>query len=658
MAGKDNVVQYGGRVRKCFGFWKSFCKDRKVLKHVAGIKIPFTEKVIQTTPVREIRMKENEQEFVRQKLIDLQRSGCIEEIKRPTDGWISNIFLRPKKDGSYRLILNLKPLNKYIAYKKFKMPSIRTVVHMIKKDDQMISVDLRDAYSHAAMSRDHFRFLQFKFEGRYYRYKVLPNGIAVGPHFFVQMTKSISGYLRCNGIHIVIYIDDSLIIADSAERARRDCEFVIDTFKKCGFSINWDKSSLQPSTTVEFLGFMLDSAKMTITLTENKRADLLRVLRLAKHKSKVSLRFLAKVIGKMVAIFPASEEGQLHYRTLECLKTKCFHKYKKWCQKIVLPHNCISEINWWLQYLDSNLPCKNLRPPVFNATMYSDASGDAWGCVTSGGCANGAFSEKQKLCSINTKELMAIYFGISSLKDLLQNKNILCMCDNTTAVSCIVKRGSQDPTRDKVTRRIFELVWSLNSTLGCTHIPGESNRRADELSRRKFKNDRIDWTLHDSDMARVRKTLQFTPNIDLFASHLNHKYRPYCSYVRDPGAMHIDCFTLNWANWRPYAFPPFSILDRVMAKIEEDGVRDIAVIAPVWPSATFFARMLQHLKAPPVILDGAGSRLFLPWDQSKRCPVKNLRLALLHLCATCYAPSKCPREWLNILSPTHGRNQR
>ena len=243
------------------------------------------------------------------------------------------------------------------------------VVHMIKKDDQMISVDLRDTYSHAAMSRDHFRFLQFKFEGRYYRYKVLPNGIAVGLRFFVQMTKSISGYLRCHGIQIVIYIDDSLIIANSAERAQRDCEFVIEMFQKCGFSINWDKSSLQPSRIVEFLGFVLDSSKMTITLTENKCADLLWVLRLAKDKSKMSLRFLAKVIGKMVAIFPASEERQLHYRTLERVKTKCFHKYKKWCHKIPLPHACVSEINWWLQYLEKELPYKDMRPPVFNATM-------------------------------------------------------------------------------------------------------------------------------------------------------------------------------------------------------------------------------------------------------------------------------------------------
>ena len=127
-------------------------------------------------------------------------------------------------------------------------------------------------------------------------------------------------------------------------------------------------------------------------------------------------------------------------------------------------------------------------------------------------------------------------------------------------------------------------------------------------------------------MVRVRKTLQFTPNIDLFASHLNHKYRPYCSYVRDPGAMHIDCFTLNWANWRPYAFPPFSILDRVMAKIEEDGIRDIAVIAPVWPSAMFFARMLQHLKAPPRDSGQSRQPTFPPLGPVKMVPRKKSQI--------------------------------
>ena len=39
-------------------------------------------------------------------------------------GFISTIFTRQKKDGSFRTILNLKHLNHYVNYKDFKMESL------------------------------------------------------------------------------------------------------------------------------------------------------------------------------------------------------------------------------------------------------------------------------------------------------------------------------------------------------------------------------------------------------------------------------------------------------------------------------------------------------------------------------------------------------
>ena len=65
----------------------------------------------------------------------------------------------------------------------------------------------------------------------------------------------------------MIYIDDTLVVAADVEQVIHDRDLVISTLQKCGFTINYKKSHLTLSTVIEFLGFVLDSDKMTITLT-------------------------------------------------------------------------------------------------------------------------------------------------------------------------------------------------------------------------------------------------------------------------------------------------------------------------------------------------------------------------------------------------------
>ena len=93
------------------------------------------------------------------------------------------------------MILNLKLLNKFIKYQKFKMPNIYMVMAMIKPHDRPISVDLSNAYSSLKIRDAHCKYLQLSFEGNHYMYLVLPNGIAIGPQVFVEMTKVITHFL-------------------------------------------------------------------------------------------------------------------------------------------------------------------------------------------------------------------------------------------------------------------------------------------------------------------------------------------------------------------------------------------------------------------------------------------------------------------------------
>ena len=60
-----------------------------------------------------------------------------------------------KKDGSKRMILNLKNFKKFVNYKHFKMESINNVLNIIRPGVYMASIDLKDAFFSASIHPTH-----------------------------------------------------------------------------------------------------------------------------------------------------------------------------------------------------------------------------------------------------------------------------------------------------------------------------------------------------------------------------------------------------------------------------------------------------------------------------------------------------------------------
>ena len=63
----------------------------------------------------------SEREIITEEITKLLDKGVIEQIDRVRRDFISTIFVRPKKDGTFRMILNLKQLNEFVSYYHFKM---------------------------------------------------------------------------------------------------------------------------------------------------------------------------------------------------------------------------------------------------------------------------------------------------------------------------------------------------------------------------------------------------------------------------------------------------------------------------------------------------------------------------------------------------------
>ena len=127
------------------------------------------------------------------------KKGVIVESTHEPNEYISPIFLRPKKDGSHRLILNLKSLNQSVVYQHFKMDTIWTAIRMMRPGCYMASIDLKDAYYSVPINKDYQKYLKFQWRGKLYMYTCFPNGLAICPRKFTKLLKPVFSSLRSIG---------------------------------------------------------------------------------------------------------------------------------------------------------------------------------------------------------------------------------------------------------------------------------------------------------------------------------------------------------------------------------------------------------------------------------------------------------------------------
>lgn len=66
--------------------------------------------------------------------------------------------------------------------------------------------------------------------------------------------------------------------------------------------------------------------------------------------------------------------------------------------------------------------------------------------------------------------------------------------------------------------------------------------------------------------------------------------------------MAVDALAQNWTGKKPYLFPPFILLGRVLQKLVRDQVEEAVLVAPMWPSQTWYPLLLQLLTEVPRLL--------------------------------------------------------
>ena len=108
----------------------------------------------------------------------------------------------------------------------FKMLTLKHVWKLIQHGDYAFSIDLQDAYLHIPIVKHHHHFLCFVSNNVPYQWKVLPFGLGTAPRVFMSLTKPILSLCHHKGLHIVISLDDILVLIYSEWMGKRACLFL------------------------------------------------------------------------------------------------------------------------------------------------------------------------------------------------------------------------------------------------------------------------------------------------------------------------------------------------------------------------------------------------------------------------------------------------
>ena len=236
------------------------------------------------------------------------------------------------------------------------MDSLQTAVNLVSEGCYFASIVWKDAYYSVPVAKADRKYLCFQWQGSLYRYTCLPNGLALAPRKFTEIAKVLFAELRKQGHMNTHYIDDSLHVAVTESQCKANVMATVTISEQAGFVVHPVKSVLHPTQRITYLGFVLDSINMTVSLTPEKASKIKNACSTIVTKQLVTIQELAEVVGMIVASFPGVQYGPLFYRLCDNHKNAALKaEWGNYAAKTTLPQPCIDDLQWWIENITTSL---------------------------------------------------------------------------------------------------------------------------------------------------------------------------------------------------------------------------------------------------------------------------------------------------------------
>jgi hypothetical protein len=549
---------------------------------------------------------------------ELQR-GVIKEIPAEQAMYVLAAFV-VVKPNKIRLILDGRPINQYIRQQSFKMHDWLALKQQILQGYSACTLDFSSAFHHLGLQPHLQKFLNFRYSGSTYQYVGLPFGLRSAPRLFCQAMGATMNAIRARwDVLASAYMDDVCIMAADGRALRQTIQEIVLFCEGLGWTVNKQKSVLEPSTSFTYLGLRWDTMTMTVRMTTEKNTALKttvkRYIRLTRSWAEIHARDIAKLIGQLSAARPQHEEASLYLAKLNRLKCTLVRR-SGWDARGTLTRALLPELHWWLNELRNNTP-NDIRPFEATVTLFTDASETGWGATLRRRRGRprwmfGWWSEDE--VEVNClREVAAVVKTVKRAVQkhmIMKGEDVLIHSDNTAVVFNLHKKRSGWRMRAAV-KDFLKWLKAKRIRVQCAHVKGEVNVTADALSRLSRSGD---YSLRPGLLAKIEALFGVRVEVDLFATRRNRQCTRYAT-AENTDADDLDVIARNamsipWAGWVALIHPPIPMLPQCLAKIRTNGTTAI-LVAPRWRGAPWMHSLRPLLVTRPIVL-GPATEVLVP----------------------------------------------
>nr|GEZ92780.1 putative reverse transcriptase domain-containing protein [Tanacetum cinerariifolium] len=197
-----------------------------------------------------------------EQLKELSDKGFIRHSSSP---WGTPVLFVKKKDGSFRICIDYRELNKLTVKTRYPLPRINDLFDQLQGSSVYSKIHLRSGYHQLRVREEDIPKTAFRTRYRHYEFQVMPFGLTNTPAVFMDLMNQVcKPYLDK---FMIVFIDDMLIYSKDEKEHKEHLKAILELLKKEELYAKFSKCEFW-FPKVQFLSHVIDKQGIHVDLAK------------------------------------------------------------------------------------------------------------------------------------------------------------------------------------------------------------------------------------------------------------------------------------------------------------------------------------------------------------------------------------------------------